>query len=195
MRIRPTVEGGDTESGSELDRSFPQPKTQTHTAFHHWQWCRLRAVMGPRRTILHRLASAITIHPAFDGRPRTLEPGSGLGNRDVVVNDALSNPQTSAWSQSCISVGHKRAFLAVDIFASPTQPARPSPYGTRPDHNPSTNLPGQYSYRHPFSATKRAATPLPTGLPSTTLNEATVLSTGMLLSPECHEPVSQQHLD
>lgn len=83
--------------------------------------------MGPRRTILHRLASAITIHPAFDGRPRTLEPGSDLGNRDVVVNDELSNPQTSAWSQSCVSVGHKRAFLAVDIFASPTQPARPSP--------------------------------------------------------------------
>lgn len=83
--------------------------------------------MGPRRTILHRLASAITIHPAFDGRPRTLEPGSDLGNRDAVVNDELSNPQTSAWSQSCVSVGHKRAFLAVDIFASPTQPARPSP--------------------------------------------------------------------
>lgn len=83
--------------------------------------------MGPRRTILHRLASAITIHPAFDGRPRTLEPGSDLGNRDVAVNDELSNPQTSAWSQSCVSVGHKRAFLAVDIFASPTQPARPSP--------------------------------------------------------------------
>lgn len=83
--------------------------------------------MGPRRTILHRLASAITIHPAFDGRPRTLEPGSDLGNRDVVVNDELSNPQTSAWSQSCVNMGHKRAFLAVDIFASPTQPARPSP--------------------------------------------------------------------
>ena len=70
--------------------------------------------------ILHRLAKATTIHPAFDGRPRTLEPGSDLGNRNVVVNDELSNPQTSAWSQSRVSVGHKRAFLAVDIFASPT---------------------------------------------------------------------------
>jgi len=92
-------------------------------------------------------ASPVTHGPALDGGPGVLEPRSDLGGWNFLVDNQLRDLRTGARGQGCVSVRHTRAFLAVDTFASPTQPARPSLAFTLPDRKPSTNLPGQYTWR------------------------------------------------
>src|SRR4051812_33234017 len=63
---------------------------------------------------------AVTLGPAFSGRPGHLITLGGPGDGPALINDQTRQPKTTTRSQSSVSVGHEGLLLAERFLDSST---------------------------------------------------------------------------
>src|SRR5690606_3943892 len=82
----------------------------------------VRAAVRPAGPVDHprRAQLPVPIGPAFRRGWADLKPLSGSTQRPPVVHDPLSKPQTAAFGQGCVSVGHEDLQVTVCVFSSST---------------------------------------------------------------------------
>src|SRR5690606_32846340 len=105
------------------------------------------AAVRPAGPVDHagRAELPVPVGPPLGSHHADLEAFSGTAQRPAVIHDTLSELQTAAFGQGCVSVGHTDLRVGVRSSASSTLTRRSSPSVDLQSRVPVTNLCGQYT--------------------------------------------------
>ena len=146
------VSGGGSTSDlvGDLDRAESVLPAQVHDLADHRRRGPGRRMVRPRRGVVHRVLTepAVPIGPAFGGRPGHVIALGGPSDGPALLDDQPGQPQSRAWRQCSVSVGHEdlqgeERFLR-QLHSTPGGLRLPSSFRSC-RHTISTNVPDQYT--------------------------------------------------
>ncbi len=95
-------------------RAQPLLPPQVHDLAHHWRRGAPRAAMRPAGPVGHAglTGAAVALGPSVGRGPGDVEHRRGVADRPAVLDDRRREPETVAWGQGGISVGHEDLRIA-----------------------------------------------------------------------------------